>query len=314
VRIRTIKPEFWTNEELAALPPLARLVFIGLWNLADRRGRLEDRPRRIQVSILPYEDDVNINALLKALEDAGFIDRYIGEGAIAVIQVINFEKHQRITGKEAEVESKLPGKQLGSIGETPGKHPGIKQAENDRGNNGETTGKHPGAQEGRKEGKGSMEGEGGDLAPRVIPEPKAKVAPASPTRPLPAALEKEEPVRPAVAPIRPAPAPEFIEERNGDTNHPPLEAVLAHWQKHRERTGEHFEPNEVRECFRQFEAAQDGHGAWTWGRRQVGDWRAAMQQRMMDNRERRGGKKPAMTAGDVMAKECAAALRRAGIE
>jgi len=38
MRIRSIKPEFWKSETVAALSPLARLLFIGLWNYADREG------------------------------------------------------------------------------------------------------------------------------------------------------------------------------------------------------------------------------------------------------------------------------------
>jgi len=46
-RSRNIKPGFFRNEMLAECSPLARLLFAGLWCLADRFGRLEDRPKRI---------------------------------------------------------------------------------------------------------------------------------------------------------------------------------------------------------------------------------------------------------------------------
>ena len=32
-RIRTIKPQFWINEELGTIPRDARLLYIGLWNM-----------------------------------------------------------------------------------------------------------------------------------------------------------------------------------------------------------------------------------------------------------------------------------------
>ena len=44
MRTRLLKPGFFMNEELARLPVRARLLFAGLWCLADREGRLEDRP------------------------------------------------------------------------------------------------------------------------------------------------------------------------------------------------------------------------------------------------------------------------------
>ena len=55
MRIRTIKPEFFEDERLAALPPHARLLFIAWWMLADCNGVLENRPRLIQVKVFPYE-------------------------------------------------------------------------------------------------------------------------------------------------------------------------------------------------------------------------------------------------------------------
>jgi hypothetical protein len=74
MRIRTIKPEFWKSEHLADLPPFARLLFIGLWNCADREGRLEDRPKRLKAELFPY-DDVDVDALLSVLAKWGFIVR-----------------------------------------------------------------------------------------------------------------------------------------------------------------------------------------------------------------------------------------------
>jgi hypothetical protein len=126
-RIRTIKPEFFKNEQLADLPMSARLLFIGLWTLADKEGRLEDRPKRIKVELFPY-DNLDCDKELSRLQSAAFIERYeVGE--LKVIQIINFTTHQRITGKESETDSKFPAitggeKQLGNIGETFGEHPG----------------------------------------------------------------------------------------------------------------------------------------------------------------------------------------------
>ncbi len=55
-RIRTIKPQFFLNEELAELPAMVRLLFIGLWTQADREGRLLDRPKRLKAEIFPYDN------------------------------------------------------------------------------------------------------------------------------------------------------------------------------------------------------------------------------------------------------------------
>ena len=107
MRIRTIKPSFFKNDQLAELDPVARLLFIGLWCLADCKGRLEDRPRRIRAEILPYDADCDVDALLNALHNAGFVQRYCINDA-HFIQVNSFNKHQRITGTESETVSVFP--------------------------------------------------------------------------------------------------------------------------------------------------------------------------------------------------------------
>lgn len=101
-RIRTVKPEFFLDDELGQLPALTRLLFIGLWCLADRDGRLEDKPAKIKVQVLPY-DDMDINKALEQLEAGRYIIRYEVEGR-KVILVRNFAKHQVIHHTEKESE------------------------------------------------------------------------------------------------------------------------------------------------------------------------------------------------------------------
>jgi hypothetical protein len=93
--------------------------------MADRRGRLEDRPRRIKVECLPF-DDCDVDAMLWDLQEAGFIERYEAEN-IEIIQISAFEKHQRITGKEAMAESEFPEYYQGSNREAPEKQPGSQE-------------------------------------------------------------------------------------------------------------------------------------------------------------------------------------------
>ena len=65
-RIRTIKPDFFTNEQVAALPYEWRLLFVGVWTQADREGRLEDRPMRLKAALFPY-DSIDVDAGLTQL-------------------------------------------------------------------------------------------------------------------------------------------------------------------------------------------------------------------------------------------------------
>jgi hypothetical protein len=103
-RIRYLKPGFFTNEELSALPPLTRLLFAGIWTLSDCKGRLEDRPKRIKAELFAY-DEFDVDAALTALHNAGFIVRYRVKEQ-DVIQINKFNVHQRPHPKEPD--AKLP--------------------------------------------------------------------------------------------------------------------------------------------------------------------------------------------------------------
>ena len=101
-RIRTIKPDFFKNVDLSDLKYEVRLLFIGLWVLSDREGRLEDIAKKIKADIFPY-DNMNVEKGLKELADKKFIVRYKAQVIgieTPVIQVVNFLKHQRPHVKE----------------------------------------------------------------------------------------------------------------------------------------------------------------------------------------------------------------------
>jgi len=91
-RSRNIKPGFFKNYDLADAGPHVQLLFAGLWCLADREGRLEDKPRFIKAELFPYYD-FDVNGGLTELERLKFICRYLADD-LAVIQVLNFKKHQ----------------------------------------------------------------------------------------------------------------------------------------------------------------------------------------------------------------------------
>lgn len=107
-RARNIKPGFFTNDVLGELPPLARLLFAGLWTVCDRAGRVEDRPKKIKAEVLPY-DACDPDELLTMLEAAGFIARYQADG-VRVIQVLAWDKHQNPHMKEAASTLPAPDK------------------------------------------------------------------------------------------------------------------------------------------------------------------------------------------------------------
>lgn len=105
-RIRTIKPEFFRNEQVASVSPLAALLFPGLWTVADRNGRLRDRPRQLMADLMPLRN-VDLEPLLAELEAAHLIVRY-SVANVAYIAIPNFLRHQRPHPKEPPSEIPPP--------------------------------------------------------------------------------------------------------------------------------------------------------------------------------------------------------------
>lgn len=91
-RARNIKPGFYKNEDLAECSIWARFIFPGLWMLADREGRLEDRPKRIKNELLGF-DCQEVEPLLVELEEHGFLERYQNSDG-RFIQISKFKAHQ----------------------------------------------------------------------------------------------------------------------------------------------------------------------------------------------------------------------------
>ena len=100
-RIRTIKPEFFTSEDIVNLSPLARLLYIAIWCEADKEGRLAWKPVTFKLRYFPG-DSCDIQAMCKEIIDGGLVKLY-GEG-LAVVP--SFKAHQHINPRESD--SQLP--------------------------------------------------------------------------------------------------------------------------------------------------------------------------------------------------------------
>lgn len=94
-RIRSIKPETWTDPAFVRCTPLARLLWIGTWNLADDQGVLKDEPERIRFAILPG-DDVDAEALVEELVTERLLLRKRTTDGQAVLVIRTFREHQKI--------------------------------------------------------------------------------------------------------------------------------------------------------------------------------------------------------------------------
>ena len=99
-RIRTIKPEFFTSEDIVSLTPLARLFYVALWCEADREGRLRWKTKTLKMRYLP-DDECDIDALASELTEAGLVDLYEVDGKVYA-EIPSFKDHQVINNRESE--------------------------------------------------------------------------------------------------------------------------------------------------------------------------------------------------------------------
>jgi len=116
VRIRQVKPEFWSDSEMAALPYPVRLLYIGLWCVADDAGYIEWRPDRIAHDLLGYEStktrERHLVEWAEELVRTGHL--LIFDCGCALIPTLS--KHQRVTGKQNFRNKDAHGKHLQLIG------------------------------------------------------------------------------------------------------------------------------------------------------------------------------------------------------
>jgi hypothetical protein len=109
-RIRTIKPEFWTDEKIVQLPFECRLVFIGLWNFCDDDGYLHDQPERLRMQIMPA-DDIDFALILDLLVSADLVERHEMIDGSYALHVPHFCDHQRIShATKSKIEPRLTKK------------------------------------------------------------------------------------------------------------------------------------------------------------------------------------------------------------
>jgi len=108
--IRTIKPAFFVSETISQLTHVQRLAFIGLWTLADRDGRLEDKPNVIRVQLFPYET-MEMDRELDALAAKRLIRRY-QSGWRRYIEIAGWKEHQRIPANESKSMIPAPADDL----------------------------------------------------------------------------------------------------------------------------------------------------------------------------------------------------------
>jgi hypothetical protein len=96
-RIRTIKPEFWTHEDLSALPEATHMLAAALLNHADDEGYFNANPGLIKAACCPLrEPSVSIQDSLNLLFAAGFISLCTGSDGKRYGRIVKFDEHQRV--------------------------------------------------------------------------------------------------------------------------------------------------------------------------------------------------------------------------
>lgn len=131
-RIRTVKPEFWTDETLAEMSRDVRLLFLGLLNHVDDEGRCVDNEKLVKAAVFPLDDDVPSTMVRRWLDELSTTRRVVlyEVAGRRYLQVANFKKHQKIDRPKT---STLPPPDDGRIIDIiPGQDAFVDASTNDR--------------------------------------------------------------------------------------------------------------------------------------------------------------------------------------
>ena len=111
-RARTIKPHFLRSRSMRAVSPMARLIFIELWLVADDAGRLVIS-RKLPNRLYPGDAEAAASLVpgcLAELEREHCIERYCVEGT-EYMRIVNWRRHQKIYHP---TPSRLPARPVGA--------------------------------------------------------------------------------------------------------------------------------------------------------------------------------------------------------
>jgi len=93
-RIRTIKPEYWTDERVGECSVSARLLFVATWNFADDHGGLDRSSKQLKAQAFPY-DNIDCEPLVQELLKAGLLIEY-EVGGKKYLHIKGFRTHQKV--------------------------------------------------------------------------------------------------------------------------------------------------------------------------------------------------------------------------
>lgn len=113
-RIRTVKPDHWSDAELINISLGAHLLWIGSWNFSDDEGVFESDPLLIKSQVFPRRTDIRVEQVsqwLDQLVKARYIVPFEYEKKGYYI-TRTFKTHQKI---DRPHPSKIPSKVLKTI-------------------------------------------------------------------------------------------------------------------------------------------------------------------------------------------------------
>lgn len=309
---RIIREGWIDSERIDALSVTAERFFLRLCLKADDFGRYSANVKLLRSSLYPLKDDVrdtDISRDLAACERAGLVRCYEGSGKRYLV-IPEFRQRTRAS------ESKWPAppEQMSGACPTYDGHTSDTSQTSAHGG-GDVVGDGDGGEVGGDRARGGPCGcQPSDAAPAAPPHAQPP-GPSQECRGVGNGAPKHRSARPNMetAPppeiAAPAPRPERG-EASQQANHPDLAACIEWGAKQPGR----YTPEEVGRAFRQFEAGRrQEDGAWMWGHRPVGDWRAAMAERIEGNREKGAGGKPP-TSGAQIAERIMAEKELARVE
>lgn len=96
-RIRSIKPEFWTAEQVMECSPMARLLFIGMWNFCDDAGIHPASAKTLKAEVFPSDDITSgeVESLVAELVLNDLLLEY-EVGGKKYLHVTGWSRHQKI--------------------------------------------------------------------------------------------------------------------------------------------------------------------------------------------------------------------------
>ena len=98
-RNRTIKPEFFTSDQVVDCSTTARLLFVGLWCFSDDRGVHPASARRAKMEVFPADDHItteDVARMVEELKAAGLLGEFVGDDSKTYWYSTGWKKHQRI--------------------------------------------------------------------------------------------------------------------------------------------------------------------------------------------------------------------------